>query len=161
MNIKMDDHRSLQARRTAEANTIHGMHGSDTYRAWKSMNHRCHNPNATNYERYGGRGITICDRWKEFKYFYEDMGDKPPGMTLGRKDNDGPYSPENCEWQTVTTQANNRISTRLIEFQGVKLSVAEWSRKTGIPDYTITRRIDRKLPMDQVFGTITDERTKV
>ena len=78
------------------------------YRTWASMWSRCTNPNDTGFERWGGRGIKICDRWVVFANFVSDMGDRPSGMTLERRENDGDYSPTNCVWATRSTQCMNR-----------------------------------------------------
>lgn len=85
------------------------------YRKWSNMIRRCHSPKSHNYKDYGARGITVCDRWREYgtgpQWFLKDMGLPPAGMTLGRKDNSLGYSPENCEWQTWKQQAQNRRPT--------------------------------------------------
>jgi hypothetical protein len=89
----------------------HGKRGYKTreYVTWQSMKLRCQNPNYTGYEYYGARGITVCDRWKDnFENFLADMGPRPRGMTLDRKDNDGNYEPGNCHWATHKEQMNNR-----------------------------------------------------
>ncbi len=80
------------------------------YVSWNGAKGRCTNPNNKKYADYGGRGITMCDRWlNDFAAFYEDMGPRPgPGYSLGRIDNDGPYSPGNCRWETAEQQRTNR-----------------------------------------------------
>lgn len=78
---------------------VHGMSHSTEYKVWSSMVQRCTNKNADNYKRYGGRGITVSEEWKSFDNFYKDMGPRPPGTTLDRKDNDGNYCIGNCSWK--------------------------------------------------------------
>jgi len=90
----------------------HGHHRrnkrSPTYISWQDMRQRCNYPKAVWYENYGGRGITVCDRWDRFENFLADMGVRPEGMTIDRKENDLGYFKENCKWSTPKEQANNR-----------------------------------------------------
>lgn len=110
--------------------------------------YRCHNKTSPAYDRYGGRGITVCDRWREFREgghnFVMDMGLRPsPQHTLDRIDNDGPYSPKNCRWATRVEQARNRRSNHLITAFGKTQSLVAWADETGIGSPTIRRRLKR------------------
>lgn len=105
------------ARETMETNhlnaTTHGMTKTAEHHIWNAMKQRCANPRDTGFKYYGGRGITVCDRWLEsFEAFYADMGPRPPGLTLERRDNSQGYSPENCYWATHTQQQRNRRPPR-------------------------------------------------
>lgn len=111
----------------------HGHTGTPTYRVWCQMRARCLNPRCDSYKHYGARGITICDRWLEdFPAFLSDMGKKPAGLTLDRKDNDGPYSPENCRWATYAQQNRNNRRNRLVTYQGRTMCVRDWAKELGL-----------------------------
>jgi len=86
----------------------HGGRRSPEYTVWRGMKARCENKNHVHFSNYGGRGISVCERWKEFKNFLEDMGPRPAGFEIDRKKNDLPYSPENCRWVDKKTQNGNR-----------------------------------------------------
>ena len=119
------------------------------YRTWYGMVTRCQNPKAQAYHYYGGRGITVCDRWLEsFETFYADMGERPsPKHSIDRIDNDGPYSPENCRWATWEEQANNKRNTVWIEFQGERLSAAQWRKRLGVVSdlHAVAKKYNRSI----------------
>ena len=124
--------------------STHNMTGSTEYRSWQSMKKRCYDVKDRYFKNYGGRGIKVCDRWvNSFEKFISDMGKKPsPELTLDRYPNkNGNYEPTNCRWATQLQQQNNRTDNRIIEYNGLSLTLTEWSEKTGIKRNTIKERI--------------------
>lgn len=106
----------IRRERITAANTTHGLVGTAEYQSWSAMKARCTNSNDPAYPRYGGRGISVCDRWQKFENFLADMGPRPGGnaipwserTTLDRIDNDGNYEPGNCRWADWATQRTNK-----------------------------------------------------
>ena len=98
----------LKNEKTKERSITHGMSKSPEYNSWSHILARCNNINNKDYHHYGGRGITICDRWLKFENFFEDMGKKPKGLTIERIDNDKGYYKKNCKWDTQTAQVRNQ-----------------------------------------------------
>ena len=128
---------------TGKSRSIHGMDGTPTYNSWRGIIKRCTDPNNASYQSYGGRGIKVCDRWMKFKNFLEDMGVKPEGKSIDRKDTNGDYCPENCQWSTAKDQARNRNNNRLIEFNGEVKCITQWSDELGIPYAVLNYRLSR------------------
>ncbi|MNQ52852.1 AP2 domain protein [compost metagenome] len=102
----------LIADSTRARTTKHGRVGTPAYHVWGAIIQRCTNPKHPGYKDYGGRGISVCDRWLSFDGFYADMGDPPPGLSIDRADNDAGYSPENCRWADSKTQSRNQRPQR-------------------------------------------------
>lgn len=114
---------------------------SKTYMAWDAMRSRCNNPEHAAYDDYGGRGIKVCERWSKFENFLADMGEKPAGLSLDRKENSLGYSKENCRWATKAEQNRNTRSNRMVTHGGVTRCIAEWSELKGWPHHVITSRL--------------------
>lgn len=119
----------------------HGMTNSPEWRSWSAMVTRCNDTNIHDCDRYGGRGITICERWKDFAKFYEDMGPRPVNHTLDRIDVNGDYCPENCRWATAKQQGRNKRSHVLLTYNGVTKCFSGWTEEIGISPITLFSRI--------------------
>lgn len=122
------------------------------YSTWAGMLNRCINPNNSRYAAYGGRDINVCRRWQTYENFLEDMGRKPPGTSLERRNNDRNYCPSNCYWATSTEQAHNKRNTRKLTYKGVTLPLIVWARRLGIAHATLRERLQRGWPKDEVFS---------
>jgi hypothetical protein len=120
----------------------HGYEGTVAYRRWVSMRSRCRYVNHAQYADYGGRGITVCDRWQDFANFLADMGEPPAGMTIDRINVNGDYCPENCRWATPSTQSNNRRSNLYLTAFGETKSASLWSldARCAAPYSALVRR---------------------
>lgn len=116
------------------------------YYTWASMFDRCTNQNHEAYPRYGGRGISVCERWNSFESFKEDMGDRPPGTSLDRIDTDGDYCKENCRWATMKEQQRNKKTLRFVTIGQDTRCVAEWAELSGIPYHVILSRLNAEWP---------------
>ena len=129
----------LRLESVTKAKKTHGKTNSVEYKAWQSMKNRCYNNNYFLYENYGGRGISVCDRWLDsFESFYEDMGDRPKGSQIDRIDNNGNYTPENCRWISPCGNSRNRKTSRYWYVYGVKYDAAiDAAKEHGVVISTI------------------------
>lgn len=134
-------------------------HGHASYRTktpeltcWKNMLDRCYRPTAVTYQFYGGRGISVCQRWRDsFEAFLEDMGLKPTSQhSIDRINSDGDYCPENCRWATKQVQVNNTRRNVWIEFRGEKMTITQWSERIGIKLCSLKKRL-RRWPLERAL----------
>jgi len=123
----------------------HGMWNTSEYHIWHGMKSRCLNPRTPNFALYGGRGIVVCERWKNsFQNFFTDMGPRPSlKHSLDRKDGNGSYSPDNCRWATPVEQQRNRRNNVIISYKGETLQVHVWAERLGVSFHALCQRLDR------------------
>jgi hypothetical protein len=137
-----------------EVNITHGKSKSSIYYVWYSMFARCYRSTAKGFQHYGGRGITVCDRWHDFVNFYTDMGVPPvTNYSIDRINNDGNYCPENCRWATNAQQANNKRSNHKIAYKGEEKTLAEWEVYLGLPKRLISTRLQHGWDIETIFSS--------
>lgn len=144
----------IEVAKTGDCRRTHGMADSPEYRSWTAMVRRCTDSSAAGYHRYGGRGITVCDRWIDsFEAFYADMGPRPRGTTLDRRENDGNYEPGNCRWATRQEQAGNMSTTVLITANGRTQPMEVWARELGCANKTLAYRLKKGMTHEEAINT--------
>lgn len=151
----------LQKENLKIASVTHGesVNGKSTseHRAWKALNGRCYNKNSKKYQDYGGRGITVCNRWKGidgFSNFLFDVGRRPtPLHSIDRKNNNGNYNPKNCKWSTKKEQGRNKRNNKILTFDGKSFCVSEWAEITGISSLVINLRLFRGWKVKRALTT--------
>jgi len=148
-----------QWRRSAGKALVRHGHGrakaqTAEYHTWCHIKARCLVPTDKSFPRYGGRGVTVCARWQEsFEHFLADMGPRPSvAHSIDRVDNDGPYAPENCRWATRVEQARNKRTSRLIDYQGEKISLAEACERAGAPYKRAHDRLQNGWSVDRALA---------
>jgi hypothetical protein len=154
-------HEVNQAVTRKNARTTCFNHSHELHSVWWSMHVRCYNTSNKRFARYGGRGITVCDRWKSFENFLQDMGERPSVKhSIDRINNDGNYCPENCRWATNKEQGNNTSKTRLVCYEGELLSITQLAEKHGILVGTLWARLKRGMELEQAIKTPLRKSTK-
>lgn len=156
-SLKSGDTRScgcLKGELTSVRKTVHGDTGSRLYRIWICMKKRCFNPNAHSYKMYGGRGITVCDEWRNNYASFRDWAlanGYSEDLSIDRIDNNGNYEPKNCRWATIAQQDNNRRNNRFIPFYGEIYTVSEWARILGMNKGTLLDRLNGSKSIEDAF----------
>ena len=161
VNLKSTGTRSCGCikREMLQAKATHGMSYHPLYKTWCGIIKRTTNPNASNYPAYGGRGITICERWKNsFENFVADMGEKPSReLSIERINNDGNYEPSNCIWASRGEQSRNTSRSRLITFNGKTMCLTDWAELIGINPRTLSERL-AKWTKERALNTPSNRR---
>lgn len=124
------------------------------YQTWADMRGRCRNPNNVGWADYGGRGISVCERWDSFHAFIEDMGERPAGFSLDRIDVNGNYEPSNCRWASRTTQNLNRRAAKFVDIGGVQYRAYDLAKLSGLKADTVIERAAKGLTYEQVIDPI-------
>lgn len=142
------------------SSTAHVTHGASRrtdrwpeLHIWHAMISRCYNPEHSHFDNYGGRGITVCQSWRDdFLQFVKDLGRRPSAeLTLERRDNNGNYCPDNCCWASRTTQANNRRVNHIVTFDEKTQTVAQWAKDKDIPYSCLRNRLDAEWNIEDAL----------
>jgi len=139
----------------------HGLRYTPEYEIWKGMKHRCNNKNNSHYKYYGGRGIKVCERWKKFINFWEDIGQRPSNeYSIHRKDNDGHYEPENCIWATDEEQIDEKSNTVWVIFNGENTKVKDLAKRFDIDNNIVRGRLKKGWSLEKSLTTPHNTRFK-
>lgn len=135
----------VSSERMKRLNTKHGGFGTRLYETWRNLNRRCYNENHKAYPLYGGRGITVCDEWREFEPFrdWALANGYAEDLTIDRIDVNGNYEPSNCRWATMKEQSNNKRNSHYIEYNGEKHTISEWADKYVVNQVKLWNRLDK------------------
>ena len=136
--------------------STHQSTGTPAWHSWRGMLDRCRRENSTSWERYGGKGIKVCDRWQGengFENFLIDMGERSEGKTLDRIDSKGDYCPENCQWSTPRQQRLNTSKTHWLTHKGKTMCLSDWAKELGINRNTLRRRLDKGWSVEKTLDT--------
>lgn len=149
-------------RKTGLKNKQHGLTNSVEYAVWNMMLQRCNNSNNSEYHNYGGRGIRVCEEWKDFENFITDMGRRPKGkLYLERKNNDGHYCKDNCVWATAKEEANNKRNNVLLTFNGKTQTQQQWAEELNIPRETLAKRLKMGWSDEKILTTPIQDNTRL
>ena len=140
-------------------NKQHGLSSTATYRIWRHMIDRCESVSDHAFHRYGGRGIKVCRRWKTFENFFQDMGERPAGLSLERIKNHLGYSPSNCKWATDVEQARNKRNNRWLTADGRTQLLTDWAKELNSDMSLILKRLTRGWSVQDACTT-TSKRSK-
>lgn len=141
----------------ARKNHTHKMSGTPLYASWQRIKARCFNKNSPDYPDYGGRGITVCDEWKNDFEKYKEwalQNGYEKNLSIDRINNDGNYEPSNCRWADDTQQAYNRRSNVFLEYKGVTKNITKWAEESGINKGTFMTRYYRGYRGDKLFAPV-------
>lgn len=144
----------LSRERVKASFTKHGMNRTQPYGVWCSMKRRCYSPKYKHFDNYGGRGIKMCDAWKNsFQAFFDDMGERPtPGHSIDRIDNDGDYEPGNCRWATKSEQCSNTRANHFVVVGGHKMTLTQAAAAHNKSVMTVYKRLKRGLSIEEALA---------